>query len=261
MGGYKYAVNRVDYFSGVVPPEYDLMKQCSYFRAERVVYVYTNEASLNKYTQFTYGACGENIIVGNSAAPTNNHLDLLPYLTRLNLGSRKVYLPLSYAGRAKYVSAVHEAYQKELGSSVVGMLDFMPVQDYLAILRSCGVGIYFHERQQALGNIKSLMWNGGKAFLSETSVLYGYFKQLGLHVFSIQRDLTQTALDTPLSEEQRHQNRLILQRLGNRETVNSNLIDIYTRISNDRQRQRGSVPVSSMSSQPRETSEGLKAET
>lgn len=63
-----------------------------------------------------------------------------------------------------------------------------------------------------MGNISLSLRNGNKVFMSETNLAYEYLKSCGYIVFSVQRDLNQAAIDTPLTEsEQRHNYDLIYQ--------------------------------------------------
>lgn len=75
---YYKAVSRIDYFSGVLDYEFSLMQNVSAFRAKKVNYRYcriipdsTIDSNLFK---------GKNILIGNSADYSNNHLDILKYL-------------------------------------------------------------------------------------------------------------------------------------------------------------------------------------
>jgi hypothetical protein len=68
--------------------------------------------------------------------------------------------------------------------------------------------IFYHERQQASDNIFIQLQYGARVFMSETSLAYSYLKELGFHIYSLQKDLS--LLYTPLSDEQVIENRRIL---------------------------------------------------
>ncbi len=223
---YYNAIKRVDFYSGVLEFEYDLMKSVKGFKAKRVTFKYASLHNLeNSGIAELYN--GHNILIGNSAASTNNHLDIIPFLKKLNLGERNIILPLSYPNSINYIEDISNAYIQEFGKNTVLLKDFMPPQEYSNIVQSCSVAVFFMERQQALGNINMALRNGCKVFLSETNPVYSYYKNLGLKVFSVQRDLVQKEIDSPLSMEDIKNNRAILSKRTNKEQYIRDLNYIY----------------------------------
>lgn len=213
---YHKAIKRIDYFSGVLEYEYDLMKSVKGFRAKRVTFKYVSLHGLENLG-FAQLCNGHNILIGNSAAITNNHLDIIPYLKKLNLGERKIILPLSYPDTKDYIEDISNAYTKEFGKNTMVLKVFMPSQDYSNLISSCSIAIFYIERQQAIGNINMALIKGCKVFLSETNPVYTYYKDLGLKVFSVQQDLVQKEIDSPLSMEDIENNRTILSKRTNKE--------------------------------------------
>ncbi|MCQ2062841.1 MAG: TDP-N-acetylfucosamine:lipid II N-acetylfucosaminyltransferase [Fibrobacter sp.] len=200
---YASAVSRVDYFSGCLPNEYQLCLPCSYFKAKQVDFRYQGAKEFVKKADFS---SGRNILIGNSANPTGNHLDILPYFDGIDIGERKVFVPLSYSGADYYVKKVKDAYFKRFGKNCVFLDGFMPVQEYNKLRDECSVGIFFHERQQSLGNINFMLKRGAKVFLSESSIAFNYYKLQKCSIFSLQNDFSQQALDKPLSDNEKMQN-------------------------------------------------------
>ena len=230
---YYKALKRVDYFSGVLEYEYNFMKSVKGFKAKRVTFKYASIQALEN-TGITQLFKGRNILIGNSAASTNNHLDIIPYLKKLNLDERKIILPLSYDNSEQYVKDITSAYKKEFGEKIIDLKDFLPAQEYSDLLLSCSVAIFFMERQQAMGNINGTLLRGCKVFLSETNPVYRFYKDLGLKIFSVQRDLTQSEIDSPLSNEDIENNRAILSNRTNKEQYIKDLNHIYECIINDK---------------------------
>ena len=191
---YYKALKRVDYFSGVLEYEYNFMKSVKGFKAKRVTFKYASIQALEN-TGITQLFKGRNILIGNSAASTNNHLD---------------------------------------GEKIIDLKDFLPAQEYSDLLLSCSVAIFFMERQQAMGNINGTLLRGCKVFLSETNPVYRFYKDLGLKIFSVQRDLTQSEIDSPLSNEDIENNRAILSNRTNKEQYIKDLNHIYECIINDK---------------------------
>ena len=205
---YEKAVERIDFFSGILGVEYSMAIQNPHFHAKQIQFIYSSTRN-SVASDFTIS--GRNILIGNSNAYTNNHLDILKFLTSIDLKERNVYLPLSYGGGSpNYVQAIKASYQKELGDSCRFLDNFMEYEDYKKILESCGIAIFYIERQQAMGNIGMLLRSGCKVFLSETSIIYHHFKRIGAHVFSIQHDLNDTEIAKPLSSQEMEENKRLL---------------------------------------------------
>ena len=59
--------------------------------------------------------CGNSIMIGNSASGTNNHEYVMRILSKLDIGSRRVIVPLSYSGKKGYVDHVLQFRQIAFG--------------------------------------------------------------------------------------------------------------------------------------------------
>ena len=68
----------------------------------------------------------------------------------------------------------------------------------------------YHERQQAMGNIYQGIWMGCKVYLSETGEVYKMFKEKGVKIFSVQRDLNLFHLSSNLENNYQIINRKIM---------------------------------------------------
>ncbi len=219
---YYKAVSRIDYFSGVLDFEYSLMKKVPEFRAEKVTYTYNSIPVMNFADSGSHwkgrDITKNNILIGNSADYSNNHLDILKYFKNIDIGYSVIYLPLSYSGELEYVDYVKSKYSERFGRNFVSMDTFIPYSEYTEIISSCSVAIFAHERQQAIGNICAAFRNGSKVFLSETNDVYKYYKDLGMTVFSLQHDFNQEELNTPLADELVEKNIQILNVRASRNT-------------------------------------------
>lgn len=202
------AIERIDCFSGVIPAEYKMMSQYPWFKAKEISF---NYFKLNDFiqpkNQYAESYVGNNILIGNSGDPTNNHLDVFDFLKKHDIGNRNIYVPLSYGGSKRYREIVKDAGTRIFGSNFVSLDTFMSYEEYCKIISSCGYVFMFHERQQGMGNILAALWNGCKLFLSDTSEVYRMFKNYGVHVFSIQNDLVCTGCGRPLTYEEIIDNR------------------------------------------------------
>lgn len=200
---YKKAILRIDYISTVLPEEYDLIPLVPYFHAKYLHYTYITPKEVETYQN----ACvpqkfGSNILIGNSGAPTNNHLDIFQKLSELCVGEKKIYCPLSYAGYPlEYKEEVLKQGKRFFGDRFVPLLEFLDKETYFSMMSSCGYVFFGHIRQQALGNIREMLIKGCKVFLDKESPMFKHFKECGVKVFSMQDDVIQEQLETNLDQK------------------------------------------------------------
>lgn len=150
-----------------------------------------------------------NIIIGNSGSASNNHLYAMSKIASLNLGARKVYVPLSYSCIKRYKRCVLEGGHKLLGDRFCPLLDFMPLEEYNKLQLSISVAIYGNWRQEAAGNILVFLFIGSKVFLSKRNPVYEWALAHGLKVFELE-GITQEQLDAPLTASEKISNREIV---------------------------------------------------
>ncbi len=208
---YVRLIARVNYFAGVFPYEYDLLKdECSYFNAIKIKhdYIHPEEFSsldIHKEVQ----QVGNNILLGNSAAYLCNHLDLL-YSLYNNTSNRdfKIYCPLSYGGNEYYKRKVIKFGKKLFGEQFIPLLRFLPFEEYTKIIQSCGNVLLGYEQQAATCNCLTSLWNGLKLFVPKSSMNYKEYKMIeGLQVYSLEEDLNDininSALNIPIEEQRK----------------------------------------------------------
>lgn len=205
------SINRVDFFSGVIPEEYDFLSMYSFFDAKKIIFSYPSSNNIFSSEKINSDilVSDVNILIGNSATETNNHLDIFDLIAMVNLQGRQLVVPLSY-GNQYYKEKVIEEGKMLFGDKFIPITDFLPFDDYKSLLNSCSVAIFAHERQQAVGNILISLWNGSKVYLSKNSVVYKYFVSLGLYIYSIQDDLCDMSFSSMLSFNQIIENRKII---------------------------------------------------
>ena len=155
---------------------------------------------------------GNNILIGNSASKTNNHLEAFQKLQSFRLSQQKIIVPLSY-GDKQYAQEINRRGKENFGDDFDGILDFMPLKIYNSYVQSCGIVIMNHYRQQAVGNVLVMLWMGAKVFLDERNTLFHYLKRIGIKVFSAASDLSasnpECLENLPLVDQ--NNNRAILQ--------------------------------------------------
>lgn len=231
----KRAVSRVDYFSGVFPEEYDMMTQLPFFRARQLIFNYhdpNNEISL-ALLDSEEAIKGMNIMVGNSADPTNNHADIFMKLKNMHLENRKIFVPFSYAGSLSYKNKIKALGKDFFGDNIIFLENFMEYNEYKKILSSCGIRIFGHERQQAIGNIIMSFRAGCKVFLSKTSIIYKHYVPSGLKICTIQDDFNESEFSKLLDDGETLRNRKISIEMSLTSKVMENLSKLISTLEKD----------------------------
>jgi len=179
-------LSRIDYFSPVLDCEYDLVRANNpWFTARYLPWNYGTVEDDFLINGTPLCATGSDILLGNSASPSNNHLDAFDWLAkREDLGDRKIVVPLSY-GNASYRDAILVAGREMLGERFVALTEFMPITEYIEVLSRCGFVFMNHLRQQAVGNVLIMLIGGAKIFLHPENPLYGWLRRRGAVVFDI----------------------------------------------------------------------------
>jgi len=206
-GRYK-PLQRVDVLVGPEREEYDLYRDVGLL-TEKTVWKFGMTATLDSFCEgLDESSPGKDIKVGNSADPTNNHLEAFRLLSKFDLTGRKVITPLSY-GSHRYRDIVLRQGEKILGEHFEPLIDFMPLKKYNNVLIRCGFIVMNHLRQQAGANIMADLWRGGKVYMNETTA-YKSSKSWGLSVDLISEQSEKTFF-TPKSTERIDKDRSILQ--------------------------------------------------
>lgn len=209
---FENSIKRIDYFSGVIAPEYSLMKQYnSFFHAKQTSFGYFRMEQLKQSEENELTVNGDNILIGNSGDPTNNHLDAFDLVKKVNIGDRKIYSFLSYGGTEEYRKKVIAEGKKNWGDNFIPITEFLSFDDFNKIIADCGNVIYFHERQQAGGNINQALSIGCKLFLSDTSCFYNHKKMQGYTIFNIFKDFNEKELAKPMDLQIKRKNHDILE--------------------------------------------------
>ncbi len=125
-----------------------------------------------------------NIQIGNSADPTNNHLEILEKLTPFKDQDIAIYAPLSY-GSAEYAQKVIAAGMSIFGDKFKPLTDFIPFDQYLEFLGKVDIAIFNHKRQQAMGNTITLLGMGKKVYIRNDVTQWSHFKEQGLTIYSV----------------------------------------------------------------------------
>ncbi|MGB3149325.1 MAG: TDP-N-acetylfucosamine:lipid II N-acetylfucosaminyltransferase [Maribacter sp.] len=204
------AAKKIYYFGIVHEEDYRIVKSRLNPKLKHFKFCYYPlEFLINNLVEYSFEK--NNILLGNSSFLSNNHFEALEILSKLNIENMSIITPLSY-GDPEYSNEVIKAGKNKFGDSFRPLVDFMSLKEYNNILKTCSIAILNSYRQQAIGNIITLLWMGAKVYLDERNTFYQYLKRKELHVFSVNKDLNERnplALK-PLSKIETEDNRKIL---------------------------------------------------
>lgn len=218
----KTLVKKISFFSPVLENEYRMV--ASKFDSPFPRYAAWNyggsfEFLSNNEEMKCSNPKGNNILVGNSAASTNNHVEVFDLLRTQNLGNRKIICPLSY-GNPTYAKIINNKGMSYFDENFLGLDTFMPREDYFKLIGTCSNVIMNHHRQQALGNIIVLLFMGANIFLNRINPVYQFLKEKGAIIYTIDElSNSPDLLDTRLSEDDVEQNRQILESLYGKKAI------------------------------------------
>ncbi|WP_029935163.1 TDP-N-acetylfucosamine:lipid II N-acetylfucosaminyltransferase [Thiomicrospira pelophila] len=176
---------------------------------------------------------GDAILLGNSASFTNNHLEAFELIQAnedvIGLHS-KIVAPLSY-GDACYKKAMLEQGELNFGERFHPVVDFMAIDDYVALLKQCGFAIMNHKRQQAVGNIVIMLYLGARVFLREENPTYQMLKNDGAILNTIMElEQQPDLLKAPLTEQEIQTNIAILYKHWSKQAIDlktKNLVSFH----------------------------------
>jgi len=151
---------------------------------------------------------GPDVLVGNSATPTNNHLELFEMIEKTDLGDRCLIVPLNY-GDVVYAEAVERIGKSRFGTRFISIRNYMPLDEYYELLGRCGTVMMNHIRQQAGTTIATALYKGAKVYLRNENPVFSFYKKMGMRLWSIQDDLGDDVFG-PISHDEMKHNRSVL---------------------------------------------------
>lgn len=213
---------KINYFSPVIEPEYDLLK--SKFKTnlfpQYVDFSFGSGFTSNEKFYLDIKINGNNILLGNSASFTNNHIEAIDIIAKCIIDqNRKVIAPLSY-GNESYQSAIISYGKAVLKSRFEPIVNFLDKEEYFLKISSCSIVLMNHLRQQAVSNIGMMLLFGAKIFLNQQNPLYYHLKKSGYLIYPI-NDILKLGKKSlcPLTEEQRNHNRNVFTKTHSKKIV------------------------------------------
>jgi len=221
------AISKISHFGFPYKEEFTLLNELKLLNSDYVRFTYYPLEFIIKEHENTF-VSGNNILLGNSATMSNNHLEIFEILAKIDLNWKKVIVPLSY-GDNDYRDEILKIGSMVLPAHFEPLTKFYPLEEYNEIIRTCNIFIMNSYRQQGIGNVFAMLWMGAKVYLDERNTTYQYLKRINCSVFSIAKDLNPLNYDvfTPLSLSEIKRNREILRKELGKEKL---LIDLKNQI-------------------------------
>lgn len=208
-------LNRIDYYSPVIPVEYDFLKKHKLFRAKP--FMVRGPGMMNQ-TEFLHHTKAGNILIGNSLTLTNNHLDIFQSIKNFKINKdQRFIVPISYGNEINRELIINTFNRDD----VYWMESFIPKEEYFSILSSASHAIFGIIRQQAMGNIYRCLHSGVKIYLYQDSVIYKYLKSSGYIVYTIE-DINEESLQSPLDYDSALHNYRLEQKFKSKRLENIN---------------------------------------
>ena len=124
------------------------------------------------------------IQIGNSADPTNEQIEILELLEPYKNENIKIYGMLAY-GSDEYAAEVAAYGKKIFAEKFIAVTEFMTLNEYNEFLGKIDIALFNHRRQQAMGNIITLLGMGKKVYLRKDISSWMVFESRGLKVFDV----------------------------------------------------------------------------
>ncbi|MGV1060033.1 TDP-N-acetylfucosamine:lipid II N-acetylfucosaminyltransferase [Clostridium perfringens] len=121
--------------------------------------------------------------IGNSADPSNSHLEVLEKLKEYK-GKIEIICPLSY-GDMNYKNLVISKGKEIFKEDFKPIIKFLQFDEYLQILNTVDVAIFNHKRQQAVGNITTLLGMGKKVYIRDDITTWKFCEEHNLKVYKV----------------------------------------------------------------------------
>jgi len=158
-----------------------------------------------------------NVQIGNSSSSTNNHLEIFQRIQKeLIIDNVFIYVPLNY-GDLAYRDIVLNSGFTILGSNFKPIVDYMDYDVYIKFLKTIDTAIFYHDRQQALGNIAQLLALGKKIYIRSDTTHYKSLIEKGFVIFDAYKTLDSIAI--PLSNEDQNNNISLAEKVFSEETI------------------------------------------
>ncbi|NIB40026.1 TDP-N-acetylfucosamine:lipid II N-acetylfucosaminyltransferase [Pseudomaricurvus alkylphenolicus] len=168
------------------------------------------------------------ILLGNSADPSNNHLDLMQMLEPYRHLNLEIITPLAY-GDSNHAEKVIEEGKRLFGSRFKPLTNLLPSSQYNQLLARVDIGVFGHKRQQAMGNIVSLLGMGKKVYIRTDITSHRLLQDNGIKTFDL-NEFEPSPIDDDIAEH----NVLAIKTTFSEENLRTQWQELFAKMSNQR---------------------------
>ncbi len=196
----KQVIKRMGHFITYIKGDYELAKKWYGAKGEyHECFAYPS----NLYKEFNIKSKEHstiNIQLGNSADPTNNHINVLQSLEKFKDDNIQIFVPLSYSGDEEYIQEVRAKGKELFGEKFIPLTEFIPFEKYLEFLSEIDIAIFAHKRQQAMGNTITLLGLGKKVYMRSDISTWQFFKDIDVKIFDVE-NIQISLIDVEIQKE------------------------------------------------------------
>lgn len=185
------AKKRINYFVSYMQEEYDYY---SNFYTNNFKFINCPFSTIDQYLAgsnelFKKNELKKNILIGNSNTIESNHIDVFSIIGRnKKLADIEVFVPLNYGTNNTYKNEVIKKGKQTFGKTFNPIMGFIDRKEYIELLSTCSVGVFYHYRQQAMGNIIPMLYLGARVYLSSRNPTFKFLKKSGMIIFDLDKD-------------------------------------------------------------------------
>jgi len=132
------------------------------------------------------------ILLGNSAAASNEHKFALQQLTHLAAENIEIIVPLNYAGNPDYIQQVIDYGRLLFADKFTPITDMLQKSAYDDLLARVDMTVFAHQRQQGLYVAYAMLLMGKPMFLCSSTSSFSNLNSLGFSVYATE-NLASTA--------------------------------------------------------------------
>ncbi|MCV2883279.1 TDP-N-acetylfucosamine:lipid II N-acetylfucosaminyltransferase [Aestuariibacter sp. AA17] len=160
------------------------------------------------------------ILVGNSAAESNHHIDAFSWLSQFKEQNIEIVVPLNYGGPEAYVKTVVEHGTQVFGDKFTPITSMLSKSEYDDLLTKIDICVFAHKRQQGLYAVYSMFLNGGKVFVRSDTSTFSSMRDMEFEISdSLDIAHMQFEMFSKYSERTVSQNRRLMQNTYSEEAL------------------------------------------
>lgn len=208
-------MRRVDVFCPVLNSEYGMvLKRYKPFLPKLMDWNYGSSSELltNLIANTKIDVADKkNVLIGNSATATNNHLEIFQLFSNSKLFPlADIIVSLAY-GDADYKTWLNGRGKHFFGKRYKPFEQFVPVEEYLALITCCSHVIMNHRRQQAGANVAFALAAGARVIMNPVNPLYQEWLNRGALINSTaELKSSPGSIQQPLTEDEILKNRSVV---------------------------------------------------